>query len=332
MISRVSKCRKAAGKPGRLPAPLISGRFTSAAIALRQGLMLVSFVLFMAIAPPSASEPEGTKDLEAAVSDLNETLARLEVEYPATSTELGYRQYEAYLQSGIPHVSIEAIEDPDLLGRLFDVTRTVAFYHPQSEVMADRLVDLLLRMDSIGTAGDDRYRKAYWAAFKARRFDRANQVAHLGSNGSNTPQLAFESSVEADARAARTVLLAGDEGRRFERHAYESSEAVEIVVLFDPFCGPSRNLLSQLASDPSASRAFSRSGMLLIPQYVSLEGKFLFELQQSLPFDIGLMYDYSEWDSIESMFTPTMYVFEEGMLAHRIVGDQAEMLRVLKSS
>jgi hypothetical protein len=279
------------------------------------------------VARPSFGNSADEADLAAAISELNAALTRLKIQHPATTTELGYHLHKAYLGSGIDRFRVEAINNPDLIDQLFDVTRTVAFFRPQSDALADRLVDLLLRLEALGAAERDHIRKAYQAAFSARRFDRVNQIVDLGWSA---PSVEVNDSVDS-REDVRTILVAADESGRFRRLAHYSGEGVEFVLLFDPFCGPSRDLLSRILADPSASSVFSRAGLVLLTQFVVIDGRALYELQNALPYQVGLMYDYSEWERVQSTFTPTLYVFENGQPTRRVIGDPQEMLRLLKS-
>lgn len=314
-----------AGKPGRLSAFRAVALVHSATHRIRLCLVLVCVAVVFA--RPSFGDSADEADLAAAISELNAALTRLKIQHSATTTELGYRLHEAYAASGIDRFRVEAINNPDLIDRLFDTTRTVAFFRPQSGALADRLVDLLLRIEAIGAADSEHFRKAYQAAFRARRFDRVSQIVDLGWSA---PSVEVNDSVDS-REDVRTVLVAADASGRFKRLAHHSDEGVEFVLLFDPFCGPSRDLLSRILTDPSASSVFSRAGLVLLPQYVVIDGRALYELQDALPYQVGLMYDYSEWERVQSTFTPTLYVFENGQPTRRMIGDPQEMLRLLKA-
>lgn len=114
------------------------------------------------------------------------------------------------------------------------------------------------------------------------------------------------------------------------RENLELYDDVTIIVQFDPQCGFSNSLMTQMATDDNAQRFISARAYLLATQPTDILRLDAFHAwNESSPFEVFLVENLSDWPFITLISTPSFYVLREGQEVESFDGYTSETLERL---
>ncbi|KRG69785.1 hypothetical protein [Pseudoxanthomonas dokdonensis] len=141
------------------------------------------------------------------------------------------------------------------------------------------------------------------SAVRLRDFELMDHVAGAGAD----PRTAVRQSSAWDANQPGVIRAAtGDGGIQL---ANVDLEGFDAIMVYGPYCQPSKRALAAIMADPALADFFRHSVLWLFPVDGSLYLQPLTELADIIPAgNSGIAYSRQAWPFITSWATPTLYV------------------------
>jgi len=252
-----------------------------------------------------------------------------------SSSEQARRISQDYLQQFATHPAWREVSDGEL--RAFFALSAKASFYSDAPVILQQLyaalyelaarqlasaADIQLVDASLISTNQFAQAQALRLAFPQANLSRLPSVSHTPEPGSAFSfwQIAGESLNDLQLRGANLQFAKG----------------VQVVVLSHPDCHFSRRLFQGLQQDPELRQHFPKQTLWLAPANRDTPIARLWQWNQAQPeFHHVLSYQASAWPFISDIATPSLFIFEDGILKQRIIGwpkegRKQELLQALK--
>lgn len=216
-----------------------------------------------------------------------------------------------------------------------DAFRSAAFILPYSSDPADAewMVELHDRLDGVAKGSNWHTAAVYGALVRIRQLDRA--AAFAAKNGFSPPRppvTLHASSTDNAALQGQPRVIRMDTATRGTIEPASLREPTVLAVVH-PLCNPSRRALAAIESDESLGW-LKQHIQLVVPPEDYLPGAHLLAWNADHPqMPMRIMYLRSEWNSVDSLDTPTFYVMRGGKVVSSFSGwpDEAHVSALRKA-